>query len=77
MRAHYLGKAVHAWTINEPEEIEYLLDLGVDGIMTDNLSALKSVYLDRESGMAELRPFHYAFAVADLEVAQEISMSTR
>ena len=46
-RAHYLGKAVHAWTINEPEEIEYLLDLGVDGIMTDNLSALKSVYLAR------------------------------
>ena len=46
-RAHYLDKAVHAWTINEPEEIEYLLDLGVDGIMTDNLSALKSVYLAR------------------------------
>ena len=46
-RAHDLGKAVHAWTINEPEEIEYLLDLGVDGIMTDNLSALKAVYLDR------------------------------
>ena len=46
-RAHKFGKAVHAWTINDPEEIEYLLDLGVDGIMTDNLSALKTAYMDR------------------------------
>ena len=46
-RAHQSGKVVHAWTINESEEIEHLLDLGVDGIMTDNLSTLKSVYLAR------------------------------
>tara|TARA_Y100001970_G_scaffold33139_1_gene41117 strand:+ start:32836 stop:33603 length:768 start_codon:yes stop_codon:yes gene_type:complete len=46
-RAHDFGKAVHAWTINDPQEIEYLLDIGVDGIMTDNLSVLKTVYLDR------------------------------
>jgi glycerophosphoryl diester phosphodiesterase len=29
------------------DEMEYLLDLGVDGIMTDNLLALKSVFLSR------------------------------
>ena len=46
-RAHQSGKVVHAWTINESEEIGHLLDLGVDGIMTDNLSTLKSVYLAR------------------------------
>ena len=46
-RAHNLGKVVHAWTINEVNEMEYLLDLGVDGIMTDNLTALKSVFLSR------------------------------
>lgn len=33
--AHRFGCEVHAWTINEPAEIERLLDLGVDGIMSD------------------------------------------
>ena len=33
--AHRLGLEVHAWTINEEREMEALLDLGVDGIMTD------------------------------------------
>ena len=33
--AHRLGLEVHAWTINEEEEMERLLALGVDGIMTD------------------------------------------
>ena len=46
-RAHEHGKVVHAWTINDANEMEYLLDIGVDGIMTDNLEVLKSVYLSR------------------------------
>jgi glycerophosphoryl diester phosphodiesterase len=33
--AHAHGIQVHAWTINEPAEIERLLGLGVDGIVTD------------------------------------------
>ncbi len=33
--AHTLGVAVHAWTVNESTEMERLLAMGADGIMTD------------------------------------------
>ncbi len=33
--AHKLNLQVHVWTINEPAEMQNLLEIGVDGIMTD------------------------------------------
>ena len=42
-RAHRSGLPVHVWTIDDPAEMDRLLDLGVDGIMTDRPEVLRSV----------------------------------
>jgi glycerophosphoryl diester phosphodiesterase len=44
--AHRRRVEVHVWTIDDPDEMERLLDLGVDGLMTDVPATLKDV-LDR------------------------------
>ena len=40
---HGAGREVHVWTINDPEEMQELLELGVDGIITDRCDMLKTV----------------------------------
>ncbi|MEU7379580.1 glycerophosphodiester phosphodiesterase [Streptomyces sp. NPDC042207] len=45
--AHARGLHVHVWTINEPALMHRLLDLGVDGIMTDHIDTLRKVMEER------------------------------
>ena len=45
--AHRSGLAVHVWTIDDRAEMERLLDLGADGIMTDTLETLRDVLRGR------------------------------
>ena len=35
---------MHVWTIDDEAEIDRLLDLGVDGIMTDHPELLRQVF---------------------------------
>ncbi len=46
-RAHRLGKQVHVWTINDSAQMRTLLDLGVDGIVTDRPDLLRDVLRER------------------------------
>ncbi|WP_340538494.1 glycerophosphodiester phosphodiesterase [Nocardioides sp. GXZ039] len=45
--AHQAGKHVHVWTIDEADEIRELIDLGVDGLITDRTDVLKDVLAER------------------------------
>jgi len=45
--AHEAGKAVHVWTVNDTESMERLLDLGVDGIISDVPTTLCGVLSSR------------------------------
>lgn len=46
-QAHERGQQVHVWTINDEPEMRRLLDMGVDGIVTDRPTLLRQVLQDR------------------------------
>lgn len=45
--AHRAGLQVHAWTVNHPSEMTRLLDIGVDGLITDRPDLLKDLLIER------------------------------
>ena len=47
-QSHKLGLKVHVWTINKKSEMHKMLDLGVDGIISDKIDILKGVYKERK-----------------------------
>jgi glycerophosphoryl diester phosphodiesterase len=46
-RAQLLGLHVHVWTLNTREAIERALDLGADGVMTDEVVLLRDILTER------------------------------
>ena len=46
-RMHAADYQVHVWTVNSSRQMHRLLDIGVDGIITDRPDALKAVMIER------------------------------
>ena len=46
-KAHGAGLQVHVWTLNRRSDMEHALDLGADGIMTDETVLLRDLLTER------------------------------
>jgi glycerophosphoryl diester phosphodiesterase len=41
--AHRLGLSVVVWTVNKPEDIAAMIDIGVDGVISDRPDLLRKI----------------------------------
>src|SRR3712207_7197113 len=71
-KAHANGLAVHVWTINDRADMEWLVDIGVDGIMTDVPTLLRS-----EEHTSELQSRQYLVCRLLLEKKKQKATSSR
>jgi glycerophosphoryl diester phosphodiesterase len=46
--AHARGLQVHVWTVDSADDAAAMLDLGVDGVMTDRPAMLRGLLTERE-----------------------------
>lgn len=68
--AHKLGMHVLAWTVNDPRDMSMLIDMGVDGIISDRPWVLKAVLEKRgiptpEPTVKADSPYHTGTAIND------------
>jgi glycerophosphoryl diester phosphodiesterase len=50
-----LNIQTHVWTINDPDTMDQLVSLGVEGLMTDDAKALKTVLMENNVWAEPLR----------------------
>lgn len=50
---HRAGYAVHVWTVDDAATMRWLIELGVDGIMTDRPSVLRAVLAEHGARFAD------------------------
>lgn len=70
--AHTLGMKVVPWTVNTPKDMDMLIDMGVDGLITDKPWVLKEVLTNkgiemRQPTVNENSPYHTGTHVNNVE----------
>jgi glycerophosphoryl diester phosphodiesterase len=54
--AHGLGIKVVVWTVNEPAQIKKMLDLGVDGLISDRPDLVRQAMAERGMALPSAMP---------------------